>query len=105
MQAEALRGLSHGDIQAALLLAQSKASSIKAPVFFAQNTGPFQNYISPIQFGFSGVSVSPCAVLISPIGVGFFPEVCQFALCEIATMSCGLCLIILEAACNLCMSM
>ena len=104
VQAEALRGLSHGDIQAALLLALSKASSIRAPVFFAQNTDLFQNYISPIHFAFSGVSVSPCAVLISPVGVGFFPEVCQFALFDIATMSRGLRLHILESACNLCMS-
>lgn len=104
VQAEALRGLSHGDIQAALLMALSKASNIEAPVFFAKNTDLFQNYISPIQFGFSGVSVSPCAVLISPLGVGFFPAVCQSALSKIATMSRGQCLHVLGAASKLCMS-
>ena len=46
-----------------------------APVFFASSTNLFQETIAAITFGFSGVSVAPCAIPITPLGVGVFPQV------------------------------
>jgi len=30
--------------------------------------------VAAIQFGFTGLSISPCAIPITPIGVGIFPQ-------------------------------
>ena len=75
VKATSLKRLGDGDISEVLALAMTKAVSISAPTFFATNTALFQDNIAAIQFGFSGVSVSPCAIPIVPIGIGIFPQV------------------------------
>ena len=46
-----------------------------APTFFATSTNLFQETIAAITFGFTGVGVAPCAIPITPLGVGIFPQV------------------------------
>ncbi len=53
----------------------TNAVSINAPTFFSTNTNLFQDTIAAIQFGFTGLSVAPCAIPIVPTGVGIFPQV------------------------------
>ena len=48
----------------------NKAVAIKAPTFFSSNTNLFQDSVSAISFGFTGVGVSPCAIAVSPVGIG-----------------------------------
>ena len=55
--------------------ALTNADAISAPTFFATNTALFQDSIAAIQFGFTGVGVAPCAIPITPLGVGIFPQV------------------------------
>ena len=49
--------------------------SISVPTFFASDTDLFQDTIAAVQFGFQGVSVVPCAIPITPLGIGIFPQV------------------------------
>lgn len=69
VKATSLRKLGDGDISGILAQAMKNAVSISAPVFFATNSALFQETIAAIQFGFSGIAVSPCAIPIVPIGV------------------------------------
>ncbi|CAL5221431.1 g3619 [Coccomyxa viridis] len=72
--AVSLQKLGHGDISGFLSQAMTNAVSINAPTFFSTNTNLFQDTIAAIQFGFTGLSVAPCAIPIVPTGVGIFPQ-------------------------------
>ena len=80
LQATSLQKLGHGDISEVIANALTNAVSISAPVFFSTNTNLFQDTIAAIQFGFTGLSVTPCAIPITPLGVGIFPQVKAAAL-------------------------
>lgn len=75
VKAASLHKLGEGDISGILAQAMTNAVSITAPTFFSTSTDLFQDTIAAIQFGFQGVSVSPCAIPITPLGVGIFPQV------------------------------
>ena len=47
-----------------------KAVAITPPIFFPSNTNLFQDSVAALNFGFTGVGVSPCAIAVSPVGVG-----------------------------------
>ncbi|CAK0759021.1 hypothetical protein CVIRNUC_002665 [Coccomyxa viridis] len=47
-----------------------KAVAITPPTFFSSNTNLFQDSVAALNFGFTGVGVSPCAIAVSPVGVG-----------------------------------
>ena len=47
-----------------------RAVAITPPVFFSSNTNLFQDSVSAISFGFTGVGVSPCAIAVNPVGIG-----------------------------------
>ena len=47
-----------------------KAVAITPPVFFSSNTNLFQDSVAALNFGFTGDGVSPCAIAVSPVGVG-----------------------------------
>ena len=44
--------------------------AITPPTFFSSNTNLFQDSVAALNFGFTGVGVSPCAIAVSPVGVG-----------------------------------
>ena len=48
----------------------SQAVAITPPTFFSSNTNLFQDSVSDITFGFTGVGISPCAIAVSPVGIG-----------------------------------
>ena len=75
MKAASLQKLGKGDISGILAQAMTNAVSITAPTFFSTSTDLFQDTIAAIQFGFQGVAVAPCAIPITPLGVGIFPQV------------------------------
>lgn len=80
VQATSLQKLGKGDISGVLSQAMDNAVSINAPTFFSTSTNLFQSTIAAIQFGFTGVSVAPCAIPITPLGIGIFPQVRCLAL-------------------------
>ena len=47
-----------------------KAVAITPPTFFSSNTNLFQDSVAALNFGFTGIGVSPCAIAVSPVGVG-----------------------------------
>ncbi|CAK0783949.1 hypothetical protein CVIRNUC_007152 [Coccomyxa viridis] len=68
--AETLEKLNKGDIAGFVEEVMNKAVAIKAPTFFSSNTDLFQDSVSAISFGFTGVGVSPCAIAVNPVGIG-----------------------------------
>ena len=48
----------------------SRAVAITPPTFFSSNTNLFQDSVSALSFGFTGMGVSPCAVAVNPVGIG-----------------------------------
>lgn len=80
VKATSLQKLGKGDISGVIAQALDNAVSINAPTFFATNTNLFQDSIAALQFFFTGVSVAPCAIPITPVGIGIFPQVWGSAL-------------------------
>ena len=75
LQANGLAKLQKGDISDVIQAALTNAVSISAPVFFSTTPSVFSDTIAAIQFGFSGLAYAPCAIPITPLGVGIFPQV------------------------------
>ena len=82
VKAASLQKLGNSDIGGILAQAMSNAVSISAPTFFSTSTDLFQDTIAAIQFGFQGVSYSPCAIPVTPLGVGIFPQVWRSSVCS-----------------------
>ena len=68
----------------------SKAVAIKAPTFFSSNRNLFQDSVSAISFGFTGVGVSPCAIAVNPVGIGIGATVSSAASLTKAHAECHL---------------
>lgn len=93
VQAASLMKLRGGDVSRVIADAMTHVVSIYAPTFFSSNTNLFQENIAALQFGFAGISVAPCAIPITPIGIGIFPAVwCRD--CHIVTFLYSACLIL-----------
>ena len=75
LQADGLNKLQKGDFSDVLHDLLTNAVSITAPVFFSSATDLFQSQFAAISFGFTGFQYSPCAIPVTPLGVGIFPQV------------------------------
>ena len=53
----------------------TNAVEISAPVFFSSATDLFQSSYAGISFGFTGFQYAPCAIPVTPLGIGIFPQV------------------------------
>jgi hypothetical protein len=67
--------LEKGDFSNLLKAALTNAVQIDAPVFFDDSPSVLSSDVSAISFGFSLFQWAPCAVPITPLGVGIFPQV------------------------------
>ena len=77
VQAASLQKLKGGDLSGILADALNNAVAISAPTFFSSNTDLFQETIAALQFSFFGAVYAPCAIPITPLGIGIFPQVWQ----------------------------
>ena len=75
LQADGLNKLQKGDFSDVLHDLLTNAVSITAPVFFSSATDLFQSQFAAISFGFTGFQYSPCAIPVTPLGIGIFPQV------------------------------
>lgn len=81
-QVKTFHDLQSGDLTS-LVESFIPTTSISAPTFFSYpSTGPtdIEQTFDAVSFGFTGVGYSPCAVPITPIGVGIFPQGARLAL-------------------------
>jgi hypothetical protein len=70
-QAEEWKKLQSGDLTDLLIKLVSPNIQIDAPVFFSTSSDLLASSISAINFGFTGVSYSPCAIPVTPLGEQF----------------------------------
>ena len=81
LQVKTFKSLQAGDLTA-LVESFIPTTAITPPVFFAGPTSPteIEQSYSAVSFGFTGVGYSPCAIPITPVGVGIFPQGAQLLL-------------------------
>ncbi|BDA44365.1 hypothetical protein COCOBI_05-5490 [Coccomyxa sp. Obi] len=76
-QSESFKKFQTGDFSDIIAKILTPSTSISAPVFFANNGGPgavLLDSIAAVSFGFTGVGYAPCAIPVTPTGVGIFPQ-------------------------------
>ena len=100
MQADGLKKLQKGDFSDVLHDLLTNAVEITAPVFFSSATDLFQSQFAAISFGFTGFQYAPCAIPVTPLGIGIFPQVMltQLSLKEAHTLQV---MLMAESLCSL----
>jgi hypothetical protein len=81
-----IKDLPREKVEEALTESARGKMKIEKPVWMASNPHVFQTDVAALQFGVTGMSVSPCAIPVNPVGVAVDPTVSHFPASHVLCM-------------------